>query len=165
MQYPAILDTRRVQGQVAPRGSVRGILPAVALLLVAAGAGADEPSRPPGWQCATAVATAYRFNPARQRWQTLVLSVAGQSFRLRPGTATPWELVWTGGDGSVFACTGAADGAGGLRCGGEQLFTFDAATRAFSSRVFGPDNGNLGAELQAATITGECTPAAPAAAR
>lgn len=137
---------------------------ALGLAVVAVPAQAAGPPPASGWSCATAVATAYRFNPARQRWQTLILPVDRQSFLIRPGSASAWELVWTGGDGSVSACEGDPGAAGGLRCGAEQLFTFAAATRAFSSRVFGADNGSLGAELVAATITGECTPARPAPA-
>jgi hypothetical protein len=164
MQPFPILDTRRARGQAARPRSVRGILLALAVLLAALPTLAGEPPLAGGWQCAAAFATAYRFDPARERWQTLILPVDRQSFRIRPGGAPAWELVWTGGDGAVSACAGDPAAAGGLRCAGEQLFTFAAATRAFSSRVFGEDNGGLGAELQAVTITGECTPAGPAPA-
>lgn len=115
---------------------------------------------PTGWQCATDVATAYRFDPARERWKTLVLPVTGQSFLVRPGGGQRWALVWQG-DGTTLPCDGDFDTAGELRCGGERLFTVNRGTLTFTSRVFGQANGNLGDDLTAATITGRCTPLPP----
>jgi hypothetical protein len=138
------------------RARLAGLLTGLALALPAAGQ-----APPTGWRCASDVATAYRFDPARGRWKTLVLPVTGQSFLVRPGAGRPWEIVWQGGDGTTLACAGDFDAAGELRCGDEQLFTVSRTTLTFSSRVFGRANGNLGDDLAAATITGQCTPLPP----
>lgn len=147
-----------------PRGSTRrlrrarlaGLLTGLALALPAAGQ-----APPTGWHCATDVATAYRFDPARERWKTLILPVTGQSFVVRPGAGGLWELVWERGDGTTLSCAGDFDAADELRCGGEQLFTLNRGTLTFTSRVFGRANGSLGDDLAAATITGRCTPLPP----
>jgi hypothetical protein len=143
-------------GRRSRRARLAGLLAGVVLALPAAGQAPVS-----GWQCATDVATAYRFDPARDRWKTLVLPVTGQSFLVRPGADAPWELVWRGGDGSVLSCAGDFNAAGELRCGGERLFTVNRSALTFTSRVFGQANGNLGDELAAATITGRCTPLPP----
>jgi hypothetical protein len=143
-------------GRRPVRAGVAALPATLAGLALALPAGAREPAA--GWYCTTDVATAYRFDPARDRWKTLILPVAGQSFVVRPGAGGPWELVWQGGDGTVLDCAGDFDAADELRCGGEQLFTLNRGTLTFSSRAFGPANGNLGEDLTAATITGRCTP-------
>lgn len=142
-------------GRRSRRACLAGLLAGLVLTLPAAG---QAPST--GWRCATDVATAYRFDPARERWKTLVLPVTGQSFLVRPGGSQQWELVWQG-DGTTLPCDGDFDAAGELRCGGERLFTVNRGTLIFTSRVFGQANGNLGDDLTAATITGRCTPLPP----
>jgi hypothetical protein len=114
---------------------------------------------PAGWRCSADTATAYRRDPARNRWLTLVLPVAGQRFVVGPGTTagTDWELLWEAGDGRAIACAGNFDGAGELRCGGDQLFALNRTNLTFSSRVFGAGNGGLGDDLTAATVAGRCT--------
>lgn len=110
-----------------------------------------------GWRCAGTVATAYRREPGRERWNTVVFPVGDQRFLLRRsvGPTGGWELVWTGGNNQVLPCAADFNAAGVIRCGSADQFEMNRIALTFTSHLFG---GTLsdGQDLVAATATGTC---------
>lgn len=132
---------------------ILGLAPAVA---AAPPGSAARPAPTAGWACAADVATAYRFDPARDRWETLVLPVAGQRFRVTPAAPPDpgWQL-WHEGARTPLARCGDFAAGGWLRCGSG--FEMQRESLIFTTGQFDLP-ASAGDELTAATVTGRCSP-------